>query len=103
MDFLTCYVEKRGENWEGVCIDFDIAVQGHSFEEIQGKLGRAIREYVEHVKELPEAEQGRFWNRRVPLHVRFAFAVRVFLTYLFATKHRGDDGFRGTYTLPCAA
>jgi len=102
---IACYVEQRGNEWEGVCIDFDLAVQGHSFEEVRVKLGRAIQEYVGYVRSLPESEQEQFWNRRVPLSTRVLFVLRVLKTYLSAPRHHGDDHFHGygSYTLPCPA
>ena len=31
---LRCYAERHHGQWEAFCLDFDIAVQGSSFEEV---------------------------------------------------------------------
>ena len=98
---VRCYVERRGDDWEAVCIDFDLAVQGHSFPEVRERLDQAIHDYLSYVESLPEAERGAFLNRRVPLGTRLAFAFRVLVSALHSSG-RGDH--RGAaYTLPCAA
>jgi hypothetical protein len=101
-EFVRCYVERRGTEWEGVCIDFDLAVQGHSFREVQDRLARAIREYLDYVKTLPEDEQARFLRRRVPFCTMMAFALLSFMTALRA-RRRGDDGGNRGYTILCPA
>ena len=98
---IRCYVERRGDDWEAVCIDFDLAVQGHSLAEVRDKLERAIHEYLAYVQSLPEAERAAFLNRRVPLATRIAFMLRVVLSGLRSHGRGGDR--RGAYTLPCAA
>ena len=49
--FLTCYATGDSGGWEAICVDFDIAVQGKSFEEVFQELKVAIREYVESAKQ----------------------------------------------------
>ena len=33
----------RGTQWETFCLDYDVAVQGRSFEEVQASLVQGIR------------------------------------------------------------
>ena len=35
---LFCYAEGSGNAWEAICLDFDIAVQGTSDQDVMNKL-----------------------------------------------------------------
>lgn len=102
-DVTYCYVERRGSDWEAVCLDFDIAVQGQSLHEVQEKLARAVHEYVAYVSTLPEADRERLLNRRVPFWTRLAFMVQVFRTAFLGRHHGSGPNQRGAFTLPCVA
>ena len=56
---LLCYASGHGHDWEAICLDLDIAVQGQSFDEVFNDLNEAIALYLESVRELPEAERAR--------------------------------------------
>ncbi|HSU05710.1 MAG TPA: hypothetical protein VLI93_09065 [Acetobacteraceae bacterium] len=64
---LLCYAEGRNATWEAFCVNFDLAVQGTSFDDVRRKLDTAIAIYLEGVAELPAAERKRLLNRRAPL------------------------------------
>ena len=96
---LHCYAEGRDGDWEAICLDLDIAVQGHSFEEVSASLKGAISLYLETVADLTPEERRSLLRRSAPLAVRLRFlghAVRG----LF-----GDDGHseRHQFTMPLAA
>lgn len=65
--FVRCYAEGRGSEWEAFCLDFDLAVQGDSLEDVVKSLHEQINLYVEGVLELPAADQRRLFARRAPL------------------------------------
>lgn len=67
---LHCYAEGRNGDWEAICLDLDIAVQGRSFEEVFASLQDAIALYIESVADLPESERRRLLHRAVPLATR---------------------------------
>ena len=97
---LRCYAEGREGDWEAICLDLDIAVQGQSFDEVFRSLTEAIEVYLESVSALPESERARLSNRPAPLSVRTKFLRYVVRSY-FAD---GDDGqYRHQFTLPCVA
>ena len=77
---VTCYAWGRPGDWEGICVDFDLPAQGSSLEEVRRELNDAIETYLGYVTELPENEQARFLNRKIPLwlRLRLAFLHRVF-------------------------
>ena len=47
---LRCYgYKKRNNRWYGVCIDFNLAVEADSPEELKQKMGEIIYSYIETV------------------------------------------------------
>lgn len=72
---LTCYAWGRPGDWEGICVDFDLAAQGASLEEIRSELNDAIETYLEYVDELSENERARFLSRKAPLGLRLRLAL----------------------------
>jgi hypothetical protein len=92
---LRCYAEGRDGDWEAICLDLDIAVQGSSFEEVFSSLQDAITLY-QGVADLPPNERRALLRRPAPLSVRFRFlthALRGFLPY--------DDGDRQRHQFTC--
>lgn len=43
---LRCMAARRGSYWVAFCLDFDLAVQGDSLEEVRRRLEAQISEYV---------------------------------------------------------
>lgn len=43
---LLCYAEGSGNAWEGICLDFDLVVQGTSAQDVMNKLEVAIKEII---------------------------------------------------------
>ena len=43
---LRCYANKYGDQQQAFCIDFGLAAQGDSYEEVKAKLSDMIREYL---------------------------------------------------------
>jgi predicted RNase H-like HicB family nuclease len=43
---VKCYAEQEGDYWVAMCLNFNLAVQGDSFEEVKAKLEAMIAEYV---------------------------------------------------------
>lgn len=73
MRTVRCYAEDEAGGWVAVCVDFDLAVQGDTFEEVYASLNQAIEDYLEDVAELPAEERARFFKRRAPLLERLRF------------------------------
>ncbi len=98
---IWCYAEGRPGNWEAVCLDFDLAVQGRSFDEVYRELDDSISMYLEYVRSLPEGEQRRFLSRKVPLNLRLRFVLVLLATTLF--KNIGDGRDCAGFLLHCQA
>ena len=97
--FLTCYATGDSGGWEAICVDFDIAVQGKSFEEVFQELKVAIREYVESAKQERPEQAERLLTRRAPVLVRLAHGIS-FLRAWFLDGSR-NDGQAAGFTVTC--
>ncbi len=102
---LHCYAEGRENQWEALCLEFDIAVQGDSFEEVRGKMEQAIGYYLDDVAELPHEEQSAFLRRSAPFSLWAKFIFFLALSFMFCcdAEQRRDKKERTDFTLPCPA
>lgn len=97
---VRCHAEGKDGAWEAVCLDFDLAVQGETFEQVYRGLNESIEAYCEYVSALPQKERDAFWNRKAPPAMRWRFlwhAVRGLYDGGDPRKSRHD------YTALCAA
>jgi predicted RNase H-like HicB family nuclease len=97
---LHCYAEGRDGDWEAICLDLDIAVQGRSFEEVFGSLREAIELYLESVSSLRPDERRSLLHRPAPILIRLKFLTQA-LRGLFVD--RDGDRERHQFTMPLAA
>ena len=97
---LRCYAEGLNGDWEALCLDLDIAVQGSSFEEVFSGLNEAVHVYVGSALELSDSDARRLLDRPAPLHLRFQFFWRSLMD-VFNSK--GNGWLRASFTLPCTA
>jgi predicted RNase H-like HicB family nuclease len=97
---LHCYAEGQVGDWEAICLDLDIAVQGGSFEQVFSSLQEAISLYLESVTDLPPDERQSLLHRPAPFPVRLKF-----LTHAFRGLFADSDGERQRhqFTVPLAA
>lgn len=96
---LLCYAEGQGDAWEAFCLDFDLAVQGKSFEEVYRSLNVAIRDYVSAAHGEDSATAERLLHRKAPFIERLKFYWR----YLQAIRKSHNHGITHGFTLPCPA
>jgi predicted RNase H-like HicB family nuclease len=73
---LHCCAEGRDGDWEAICLDLDVAVQGRSFEQVFDGLEEAISLYLQTVADLPPEEQSSLLQRPVPFLVRLKFLAQ---------------------------
>jgi predicted RNase H-like HicB family nuclease len=97
---LHCYAEGRDGDWEAICLDLDIAVQGASFEDVFASLQEAISLYLESVTDLAPEERPPLLRRPAPFPVRLKFLTHA-LRGLFADSDGGRQ--RHQFTMPLAA
>lgn len=94
-----CVVHGRGNEWEGLCLDLDLAVHGRSFDEVKELMNEAISTYVEDARKEDEPSRSALLNRRAPLRVRAYWAMRMAMAALRGRK-KDDDAPVG-YPVPC--
>jgi hypothetical protein len=76
---LRCYVFGHGQDWEGLCVDLDIGVQGSSPDEVERHLRDAILSYARSAMDEGPADFERLMNRRSPFTVRARHAAGAWL------------------------
>ena len=79
---VRCVAEGRGNDWQAICLDFDIAVQGPSFENVYRELNQQIVSYIETVSHYSPEERKSFYNRKAPLLLRLRYMWRQITHYL---------------------
>ena len=89
---LRCYAYGRPNDWEAICIDLDIAVNGTTLQEVTESLGVCISLYLEAVANSPEEDQHRLLHRRSPWHVRAKLACWARLPWI-SSGVSGPMGF----------
>ncbi len=69
---FLCVIEGRGERWEAMCLDLDIAAAGTSFDPAKHDLELAVQQYVRAALQEAPADRERLLNRQAPLGLRAA-------------------------------
>lgn len=103
---LICFARGKPGDWEGVCLNFDIAVQGSSFEEVRHALEEAIGLYVESAMQEDDATRERLLNRAAPLSefIRWTWRIIVYAISATFSRHRGDGaGATAQFPIACPA
>ena len=67
---VRCYAQGSAEGWEAICLDFDVATQADTLDEVIRELREAIDVYIETVDELPAADRARLFGRPAPFALR---------------------------------
>jgi hypothetical protein len=98
---LFCYAHGRDEEWEGLCLDFDLAVQGRSFEEVRKGLETSIADYIASAKEETDEVRDRLLARRVPRLVQLKYVWRLIRAVIRGRDVAGES--RASITIPCHA
>lgn len=101
---VWCFAHGRENDWEAMCVDLDIAVQGTSFDDVKARLTNAVMSYAQDAMREDPVTAERLLRRRAPLHVR----VKCWSTLLFhvvmgrhATERQQE--YRAGFDLPCPA
>lgn len=96
---LHCYASGRDSDWEGICLDLDIAVQGDSFEDVLQSLHDAVSLCLETVGTLPEEQQAHLLHRPAPLGVRLKFLGYALRSLV---QLEASDCYHHQFTMPLA-
>lgn len=93
---VHCYIQGQGNEWEAICVDFDLSVAGRSFDEVRASIEVAIKLYLETA--LQDQDRDRLLARRAPLWVRLQLAMRHIMVSL-RRRSQAD----GSFHFPCPA
>lgn len=97
---LLCYLRGHDDQWQGICVDLDIAVQAETQKAAFLLLETSIVEYLHSLRDEAPEVRHRLLNRKAPFRVRAALA----LDLLWHTiRRRKDTEFRAGFEMPCPA
>ncbi len=95
---VQCFARGVPGSWEAICIDFDIAVQGSSYDDVRAMLDEAIASYVVDAQREDARTSARLLSRRSPLFVRVKLVAGWILH-----QFRHDRSLSASFDLPCPA
>jgi hypothetical protein len=99
---IVCIATGHGDQWEAFCLDFDLAVQGRSFDEVRRYLNDAVAMYLERVLTEPEPDRSRLLARKAPFLVRLMWAWRLFRLTI-SGRTRRDENAMVEFPVACPA
>ena len=85
------------KSWQAVCVDYDLAVYGNSFQDVKRALETSLEMFLEAVAELPPEERSILLARKAPWYVRAKLAG---MTWLYRTSWRRPSISRVRHSLP---
>jgi hypothetical protein len=97
---LLCFARGHEGSWEALCVDYDIAVQGASFDQVKADLEAAISDYVEAASGEDAATRAKLLARRAPWRVRLTWMARI-LASVWRPGASGD--ISAAFPVACAA
>lgn len=98
---VQCFAHGREGAWEAICLDYDIAVAGRSFEEVKTLLDQAVATYFEDAMNEDPETRDALLSRRSPWYVKAKHVVGFVLA---AMLHRGRDREAQVgFSVPCHA
>lgn len=97
---LLCFAHGSESGWEALCVDFDIAVQGDSFDDVKLMLDTAVQEYVRAIDNEAPADRLALLNRRAPWWVTLNLTARLIAHNVF--RGRGGEA-QASFPVLCPA
>lgn len=104
MDIPILAIARGHEgHWEALCFNFDIAVQGRTFNEVQRQMIEAVESYVEDAMKEDEVTREKLLSRRVPRLVRLSWLSGLIFAALSGRVGSSErDGNASSATVPFA-
>ena len=94
---VRCYARMKDKQWQAFCLDFDLAVQGDTFEEVSEKLEEQIYEYVNDALVGEDREHAALLlSRKAPISIRLAYHM----VSLFHGFSKTKDGLCRAFSEP---
>lgn len=98
---LLCVARGHNQQWEAFCLDFDLAVQGRTFEEVEALLKEAIRSYLDTAMNEAEPSRSQLLARAVPFRTSLMWSFRIALGAFLSRKR--NDGSTYGFPVSCRA
>lgn len=98
---FRCYAYGSNDQWQAICVDLDIAVQGRSFRDVLDHMGEAISTYIDDLANEDPVAAERLLSRRAPWYVRAKLALSSAIHIL--RMDRDDDQMTANFDVPCHA
>ena len=99
---LQCFAHGRGDRWEAICVDFEIAVEGRSLDDVRAILAESIRTYVEDAVAEGQPTTERLLRRKTPFWVRWRLAA-AYALYAARERRSLDCDLKAGFDLLCPA
>ena len=101
---LIGFARGKPGDWEAICIDLDIAVQGRSFAEVQRLLNEAVADYLATVAEIQDEDQRvMLLTRATPLRTTLLWTFRVLWSIWHNRKRHDDSGSASLFPIAALA
>jgi predicted RNase H-like HicB family nuclease len=102
---LACYAKGKDGHWEAICLDFNIAAQGKSLDEVRRLLEEAVVTYVEDALKEQEPTRSQLLQRQAPLFVRLSWVSGLLWATLCGRNLRDGDNTSATvpFSVACPA
>ena len=97
---IHCYAVGADGEWEAICLDLDIAVQGNSFPEVFEIPKTAKFPLSQDGHDIARGGRDRLLNRSAPLSVRLSFFAHALRSLL---SRREPHRYHHQFTMPLAA
>jgi hypothetical protein len=99
---FLCYFEGLGDEWEAISVDYDIAVCGHSLDEVKDLLKSAILTYIEDANKEEERARKHLLSRRMPKMRQLSWTLKIIANRIRRIPlKRGDAIFEGRFEFSC--
>lgn len=100
---FRCIIRGKQDQWEGICLDLDIAVYGASLKEVQETLANSVQTYVEDAMKETPAQREKLLSRRVPWLVRLRLSVALGLHMLKSGRNERNGNMQSGFDIACPA
>lgn len=102
---LRCYARGYENEWEAICVDLDLVVEGTSLDDVKARLDSVIEAYVTDALNESPAQSRRLLSRRAPFSVRYGWAFAHIVSMLLGRRTKRNDSGHATagYEVLCRA
>ena len=94
---LRCYGYQKNNRWIGICLNFNLAVEAESPEELRQKMHEVIESYIETVLDTEDKDSiPALLSRRAPLYDWIIYGLIKFAVYLIHLPKKFAFNFKET-------